>query len=156
MFCAPCESPLSFCFNCMCAPCGAYVQREKLLGDSPYYCCMGNFPFLCLANPCDKVPWLCCEVLCCTVCAVTANRAYIQRTKGVMNSGCDDCLIWTTCICQWTVCLCDTFGYQCPPAIENAVDCFYYLVIGCMLTQQEIEIDENFTAPPPKQQTMRA
>ena len=47
------------------------------------------------ANPCDKVPFLCCEVAFCTICAITANRAYIQRTKGVMNDRCDDCLIWS-------------------------------------------------------------
>ena len=94
MFWTPCEAPCKFLFNCCCAPCGAYMQRERLMGDAPYYCCMGAFPCLCLKNPCDKVPWLCCEVLCCTICAITANRAYIQRTKGVMNDQCDNCLMY--------------------------------------------------------------
>ena len=89
MFYTPCEAPCLFCFNCACAPCGAYRQRERLLGDAPYYCCMGAFPCLCLKSPCDKVPFLCCEVALCTICAITANRAYIQRTKGVQNDACD-------------------------------------------------------------------
>ena len=94
MFWTPCDAPCLFCFNCLCAPCGAYRQREKLLGDAPYYCCMGAFPCCCLRNPCDKVPFLCCEVFLCTICAITSNRAYIQRTKGVQNDQCDNCLIW--------------------------------------------------------------
>ena len=33
MFWTPCEAPCLFLFNCLCAPCGAYRQRERLLGD---------------------------------------------------------------------------------------------------------------------------
>jgi len=150
MFWTPCESPCLFLFNCLCAPCGAYRQRERLLGDQPYVCCMGSFPCLCLADPCDKVPFLCCEVCLCTICAVTANRAYIQRTKGVMNDRCDNCLIWTTCICQWLICILQILGQPVDPSLENAVDCFYYIVVGCMLTQQDLEIDADQPAPQPQ------
>jgi len=154
MFYTPCEEPLLFLFNCCCAPCGSYRQREKILGDAPYYCCMGAFPCLCLKNPCERIPWLCLEVICCTPCSVTANRAYIQRTKGVMNDNCDNCLIWCTCICQWVICCMQMVGAPVDPTLENAVDCFYYIVIGCMLTQQDIEIDADH--PAPSAQTMGA
>jgi len=154
MFWTPCENPLLFLFNCCCAPCGAYRQRERLLGDQPYYCCMGAFPCLCLKNPCDKIPFLCLEVACCTICAVTANRAYIQRTKGVVNDRCDNCLIWMTCICQWLICCLQMMGQPVDPSFENAVDCFYYIVVGCMLTQQDLEIDPD--QPGPAAQTMTA
>ena len=173
---------------------------------------MGAFPCLCLKNPCDKVPFLCLEVLCCTICAVTSNRAYIQRTKGVMNDRCDDCLIWCTCICQWVLCILEILGQPVDPSLENAVDCFYcqthstrtsaappqpaqrspsdrpplfsllcrrrlalldtdagasrpqaaltaglllsslcaQIVVGCMLTQQDLEIDADQPAPQPQ------
>ena len=192
MFWTPCESPCLFCFNCLCAPCGAYRQREKLLGDAPYYCCMGAFPCCCLKNPCDKIPFLCCEVCLCTICAITANRSYIQRTKGVQNDACDNCLIWSashsrtqhlvvptaapasqvtfasvhsphsvpapspihfhraTCICQWALCILQCLGQPVDPSLENAIDCFYYIVIGCMLTQQDIEINADIPAPQPQ------
>jgi len=130
------------------------MQRMKLLGDQPYICCMGAFPCLCLGDACDPVPWLCCEVVFCTICAVTANRAYIQRSKQVQNDACDDCLIWCLCICQFVICCLEMLGQPVDPALENAVDCFYYIVIGCMLTQQDIEINPNFQ-PPPTQTMMQ-
>jgi len=150
MFWTPCDSPCLFLYNCVCAPCAVYGQRERLLGDAPYVCCMGMFPCLCLKNPCDRVPWLCCEACCFTICAVTANRVYIQRTKGVMNDGCDNCLIWCTCICQWVLCILECLGQPVDPTLENIVDCFYYIVVGCMLTQQEIEINADVPAPQPQ------
>ena len=111
---------------------------------------MGGFPCLCLRNPCDKVPWLCVEVCCCTICAVTANRAYIQRTKGVMNDACDDCLIWATCVCQWALCILECLNYPVDPSCENIIDCFYYIVVGCMITQQDIEINADMPGPQPQ------
>ena len=41
-------------------------------------------------------------------------------------------------------------GQPVDPSLENAVDCFYYIVIGCMLTQQDIEIDADIPAPQPQ------
>jgi len=38
-------------------------------------------------------------------------------------------------------------GQPVDPAFENAVDCFYYIVVGCMLTQQDLEIDPDMPAP---------
>jgi len=154
MFYTPCTAPGLFFFNCLCSCCGVYRQREKLLGEAPYYCCMGQMPICCLKDPCEKVPWLCVEVSLCTICAITANRAYIQRTKGVMNSTCDNLLIWLTCACQFCICVLQLMGQPVDPAIENAIDCFYYIVIGCLLTQQDLEIDPTVPAPAP--QTMPA
>jgi len=45
-------------------------------------------------------------------------------------------------------------GQPVDPSFENAVDCFYYIVVGCMLTQQDLEIDPD--QPGPAAQTMNA
>jgi len=110
---------------------------------------MGTCPVCCLAEPCEKVPCLCIEVCCCLICSVTANRTYIQRTKGIMNDPCDNCIIMTLCICQWAICIAQIVGIRVDPSVENAVDLFYHIVIGCMLTQQDIEINPDKPGPAP-------
>lgn len=159
MFNTCCAAPCTFCFNCLCPHCGAYRQREQLLdmhsgpGTGKYFCCLGQFPICCLKDDCPRVPCLCLEVCFCLVCAVSSNRAHVQITRQLENSCCDTCLIWTTCICQCAICIFETLGHRCDPTVKNAVDFFYCTVIGCMLTQQDLEIDNSFQ-PPPKQQQM--
>ncbi len=145
----PCVDPGKFCYACLCPCIFAFQQRRTLIGNGEYYCCMRAFPFCCLANPCPQ-ECLCLEVVCCTTCAVTANRGYIQGSKQLVNSPCDDCLIWLTCLCQCAICIAEIAGYQVDPSIKNAVDCFFWTVLGCMQTQQALEIDPTFN-PPPKQ-----
>lgn len=142
------------------------LQILEVTGE-PYVCCGGMIPCCCLGEPQDK----CCvalEACCCPSLAVAGNRFLIQTRFDRHNTACDDCLLWFTCLCSWAVCIAECAGCDVPEGIENAVDCLKIAVDGCMLAQQQVEIDfvqkMGYTGPnpaimgllPPVQQQMMA
>lgn len=141
LFEAPCKAPVQCLYGCLCTCCSAAQQRNEILDliGEPYICCGGMFPCGPLGQPQDRsCAWV--EACCCTGLAVGANRFYIQTRFDRMNTACDDCILWTTCIVSWVVCLLQII-MDVPQEIESCVDCMIMSVDGCMLAQQKVEID---------------
>ncbi|CAE8604636.1 unnamed protein product [Polarella glacialis] len=168
MFKAPCERPDCFAFGCCCICCATYKQREELLDltGEPYVCCAGLCPCGPLGQPCsDRMPWLCCEVCCCSGLALSGNRYMVQTRFDKMNTPCDDCIITATCICVCAYQIAQCF-VDLPDGLDLCVDLLVMSVQGCMHAQQQIEIEEVkkngyqgmspmiMSALPPKQQSM--
>jgi len=141
LFEAPCKAPISWCYGCCCSCCMAAQQRNEILDviGEPYICCGGLFPCGPLGDPQDKnCVYL--EACCCTGMAISANRFYIQTRFDRENTACDDCILWTVCLASWAVCILQCF-MDVPDEIENCVDCMIMTVDGCMLAQQQVEIE---------------
>jgi len=142
LFEAPCKAPLPFCYGYCCCCCMAGQQRLKILDviGEPYVCCGGAFPCGPLGEPQDRnCVWA--EAFCCNGCAISGNRFLIQTRFDRQNTFCDDCLLWSVCLAQWSVCILQMVGVEVPEEIENLVDCIAEIVSGCMLAQQEVEIE---------------
>jgi hypothetical protein len=123
----------------------AGCQRLELLEfiGEPYVCCGGIFPCGPLGQPQDKnCVWI--EACCCTGCAISGTRFLIQTRFDRMNTACDDCILWAICIAQWVVCILKCF-IDVPDEIENIVDILTCIVNGCMLAQQQTEMDYQKT-----------
>lgn len=89
----------------------------------------------------------------------------IQTRFDKMNTPCDDCILWFTCLFYYGVqcaqCFCDV-----PDELEFLADCMVMTVNGCMHAQQYLEIEEikktGYAGPspailaamPPSQQKM--
>jgi len=117
-------------------------QRLKILDviGEPYVCCGGMFPCGPLGEPQDRTcVWA--EACCCPGLALGANRFLIQTRFDRENTPCDDCILWTICLAQWAVCILECAGVDVPDEIENLVDCMRMAVNGCMLAQQQVEIE---------------
>jgi hypothetical protein len=91
-----------------------------------------------------------CDVqsFCCLSFAVSANRARIQQQRGLINDCCDECILFTMCFCSCCLTIMNLFGMQIDPSVQNAVDLLYCSVVGCMLTQQSVEIEEERMSGP--------
>lgn len=144
LFETPCSSPLNFCFGCCCSCCMAGKQRGEILDviQEPYICCGGLCPCGPLGQPQDRnCMWL--EACCCTGWAISGNRFLIQTRFDRENTACDDCIIWTTCLVSWIVCIANCFCDDLvPDEVENCVDCLIMTVNGCMLAQQQVELED--------------
>lgn len=142
LFEAPCKAPMSFCYGCCCICCMASQQRLKILDviGEPYICCGGLFPCGPLGEPQDR-NCVYAEACCCSGLAVSGNRFLIQTRFDRQNTACDDCILWTVCLASWIVCLLQCVGCDVPEEIENCVDCMVMVVDGCMLAQQQTEVD---------------
>jgi len=141
LFTTPCVAPLSFCYGCCCSCCMAAQQRGEILDiiQEPYVCCAGMFPCGPLGDPQDRsCAWV--EACCCTGCAISGNRFLVQTRFNRMNTACDDCILWATCVLSIVVCIL-SFIIDMPQEIVNAVDCLIQIVNGCMLAQQQVEIN---------------
>eukprot|EP00929_Paragymnodinium_shiwhaense_P062230 TRINITY_DN3106_c0_g1_i1.p1 TRINITY_DN3106_c0_g1~~TRINITY_DN3106_c0_g1_i1.p1 ORF type:complete len:287 (+),score=47.95 TRINITY_DN3106_c0_g1_i1:124-984(+) len=141
LFEAPCKAPVSCCYGCLCTCCMVAQQRGEILDviGEPYICCGGMFPCCGLGEPQDRsCAWV--EACCCTGIALGANRFYIQTRFDRENTACDDCILWTTCLISWIVCILQMF-LDIPQEIEACVDCMIMSVNGCMLAQQQVELD---------------
>jgi len=115
------------------------LQILDVIGE-PYVCCAGMFPCGPCGDPQDRnCAWL--EACCCTSLAIAGNRFLIQTRLDKQNTACDDCLLWFTCLASWSVCLCNCAGCDVPDEIENCVEWLKVIVDGCMLAQQQYEID---------------
>lgn len=64
----------------------------------------------------------------------------IQTRFDRENTACDDCILWATCLAPLVVCCCECAGVDVPDGIENLVDCMQITVSGCMLAQQQVEV----------------
>jgi len=143
---APCEAPGTFLFSCFCCPCQAYSHRTTLLDNNydNYHCCGGLWGASCTnccdscTRPCPQL-CLCLEVCFCLNCAVSGNRYMIQDRFRLMNTPCDNCLLWFTCLLSWAITILRCF-IDIPQEVENIVDLIYYTVLGCMQTQHDIEL----------------
>jgi hypothetical protein len=179
LFDSPCRSPARFCFYCLCPFYGVYAQRVRLLrGDRQYRCCLGPPLELwkCDASSCPRVPCLHWEALCCCICAAQAHRLLLMREAQLE----DDCWDSTASVLSCcfplalavVICVLDSESqtHSGTPLVPlNVCDCrapvpcpcCYYAVYGCMLTQQELEIDyraaqllQRQDGPPPPRDEM--
>jgi hypothetical protein len=142
LFEAPCKAPHWCLAGCCCCCCMAGKQRGDILEviGEPYVCCGGMFPCGPLGEPQDQnCMWA--EAFCCHSCAISANRFLIQTRFDRENTCCDDCILWTVCLASWAVCILQCVGVDVPQEIENLVDCMIMTVNGCMLAQQQNEIE---------------
>lgn len=153
LFETPCKAPLPFCLGCICTCCMAAQQRHQILDviGEPYVCCGGLFPCGPLGEPQDR-NCVYAEACCCTGLSISANRFLIQTRFDRMNTACDDCILWSVCLASWAVCLLQCVGVDVPEEIENLVDCAIITVDGCMLGQQQVEIEHveksGYAGPP--------
>jgi len=142
LFETPVKAPVSFCYGCCCSCCMTCQQRLEILDviGEPYVCCGGLFPCGPLGEQQDR-NCIFLETCCCPGLALSANRFLIQTRFDRENTFCDDCLMWAVCLASWAVCILNLVGCDVPDEIENLVDCARMTVQGCMLGQQQAEID---------------
>lgn len=141
LFESPVKAPISFCYGFCCPCCMTCQQRLEILDviGEPYVCCGGLFPCGPLGEPQDR-NCIFLETCCCPGLALSGNRFLIQTRFDRENTCCDDCLLWAVCLAQWIVCILNCVGVDVPDAIENLVDCAAMTVQGCMLAQQQYEL----------------
>mmetsp|Transcript_19147 Transcript_19147/g.45118 ORF Transcript_19147/g.45118 Transcript_19147/m.45118 type:complete len:355 (-) Transcript_19147:53-1117(-) len=156
LFEVPCKAPVSFCYGCICSCCMTCQQRNEILDviGEPYVCCGGIFPCGPLGEPQDR-NCIYLEACCCPGMALAGNRFLIQTRFNRMNTACDDCLLWSVCLASWAICILQLVGCDVPEEIENLVDCAQMTVTGCMLGQQQVELDYikrtgGYTGPSPQ------
>jgi len=166
LFEAPFSAPLQCCFGCLCTCCAVYQQRMELLDltGEPYVCCAGLCPCGPLGEPQDR-NCMCLEACCCTGLALSGNRFMVQTRFDKENTPCDDCILWTVCLCDCFVTIASCF-IEIPEEIKLLVDCMVMSTNGCMHAQQHVEIQDikkngyNGPSPgvfgmlPPTQQSM--
>mmetsp|Transcript_141862 Transcript_141862/g.441034 ORF Transcript_141862/g.441034 Transcript_141862/m.441034 type:complete len:212 (+) Transcript_141862:89-724(+) len=146
MFETPCKAPLPFCFGFFCGCCMTCKQRNEILDliNEPYICCGGLFAACPCAGPLGQPQDRNCiylETCCCPSLAIQGNRFLVMTRFDRRNTCCDDCLIWAACLAQWAICILQCVGVDVPDEIEMLVDCFVCVVEGCMLAQQQTEIE---------------
>mmetsp|Transcript_15132 Transcript_15132/g.22670 ORF Transcript_15132/g.22670 Transcript_15132/m.22670 type:complete len:175 (+) Transcript_15132:32-556(+) len=136
-----CLHPCQWCVSCMFPCCMAYHQRNLLLdGDlTQYSCCQGVYGCKCTCwRTCPQLG-LCLEVSLCTWCSVAANRIMIQDRWRIQNTKCENAILCMACICSWVICI-SSFFVNIPLEAECAIECIYCSLLGCLNTQQEIEL----------------
>mmetsp|Transcript_13339 Transcript_13339/g.30420 ORF Transcript_13339/g.30420 Transcript_13339/m.30420 type:complete len:204 (+) Transcript_13339:91-702(+) len=153
LFETPCKAPVPFLLGCCCSCCFyAAQQRHQILDitGEQYVCCGGMCPCGPLGEPqARECAYL--EGCCCNGLAVAGNRFMMQTRFDKMNTACDDCILWFTCLASWVVCILQCF-IEVPDEITFMVDCLVMTVNGCMLAQHAVEIEEikkNGYAGPP-------
>lgn len=171
MFDTPCSEPGKFLYGCCCPCCSTLAQRTELLEmtGEPYVCCAGLCPCGPLAEQQDQ-NCLYCEVCCCLGMAVSGNRWMLQTRYLKQNDPCDDCIICCNGVLACAACILQVAGgdEDLADAVTCASDLMNACVIGCMLSQHQVEIEhikEQSIEPalgkvlsflPPKQQEMTA
>jgi len=144
LFESPCKAPADFCLGFLCCGCTCVktaLQRNELLEfiGEPYVCCGGIFPCGPLGNPQDpNCVW--CEACCCTGCAISGTRFLMQTRFDLQNTCFDDCILWVTYLISWIVCILRMF-VDIPDEIEAMVDLLIQIVNGCMIAQQQTELN---------------
>lgn len=142
---SPCHSPGTFCCSCICAPCKTCTQRHEILDviSEQYVCCGGLCPCCCFKEPMDK-NCIYLEVCCCPTMALVGNRFLIQSRFLKKNDPCDNCLISMACVCDCIGCLVECFTSRdgLGDCFHHIADCIHCGVVGCMLTQQHVELNK--------------
>merc|ERR1719456_480668 len=141
----PCEAPGLCCYSCCCPCCSALTQRKELLEitGEKYICCAG----LCPCGPCGQPQdenCLYAEVGCCLGMAISGNRWMLQTRFLKQNDPCDECLMMCSACLSCFACILQVAGAD--EDMANAVallaDCVACSVSGCMLTQQQVEVNK--------------
>eukprot|EP01115_Flamella_aegyptia_P012757 TRINITY_DN64_c3_g1_i1.p1 TRINITY_DN64_c3_g1~~TRINITY_DN64_c3_g1_i1.p1 ORF type:complete len:174 (-),score=12.56 TRINITY_DN64_c3_g1_i1:15-536(-) len=143
LFTSCCERPHYFCVSCFFPWCCICKQRYDVYeGDmSRYECCGGAYCGGChcfCGKACPEL-CLCLESIFCCWCAIFGNRFLIQSEYGIMNTKCENCLIWFMCILSWVRCIVSLF-VNIPFEIEVLCDLLFCCFSACLQTQQEAEI----------------
>mmetsp|Transcript_22432 Transcript_22432/g.51059 ORF Transcript_22432/g.51059 Transcript_22432/m.51059 type:complete len:212 (-) Transcript_22432:120-755(-) len=136
------KAPHWCCLGCCCPACLTCKQRFDILEvtGEPYVCCGGTLPCGPLKEPRNKY-CVCLEACCCLGCAISSNRYMIQTRFDRENTCCDSCLIWSMCCVSWALCILNLCGADVPDECEDAANCFIASVQGCMLAQQQREVE---------------
>eukprot|EP00741_Cyanophora_paradoxa_P002767 tig00000630_g2687.t1 len=146
------------CFACFCPCCAAYDHRVRALDGNMnnYRCCAGLCACCGDCHSCTKsCPECClaCEVACCFSCAVSGNRLLIQGKYMLQNTPCDNCILWTSCICSWVACIVSIFvDGSVAQLISCAADLQYCAVQACMQAQHGTELAVREGKRPPLKQ----
>ncbi|SCU66451.1 uncharacterized protein TEOVI_000031000 [Trypanosoma equiperdum] len=145
---APCSEPL-FCLGACCCPwCCAFLQRKKLLENdwSRYLCCAGlcGDRNCCVCEGCEPC-CLCLESCFCLPCAAHGNRFMVLQHYNLQNDCCDSVIIWCAYLCSCLACLLND------ESLKTIADVFFYIVIGCMLSQHQHQMKKQGY---PREQTM--
>mmetsp|Transcript_60837 Transcript_60837/g.144983 ORF Transcript_60837/g.144983 Transcript_60837/m.144983 type:complete len:350 (+) Transcript_60837:70-1119(+) len=155
LFEAPGASPVQCLYGCCCPCCAAFQQRNTLLDitGEPYVCCAGLFPCCGIDKPQNDRNCLFLEACCCPGIAIAGNRFMVQTRFDKENTPCDDCILWTTCLCVYGIEIARCCGVDIPEELDCLVDCLVMSVNGCMHAQQHVEIQEimknGYSGPPP-------
>lgn len=143
---APCANPGYFCYACLCPCVAIYQQRDAIIGDGKYQCCLGS----CMQTDCPKVPCLCIEVCCCPGLAESFTRMHIMSHWNIRPDPMDQCIICTSNVCQilatCAACFCDR---DVANLMRNAADIMFCCVLGCMITQVATEVEARGVGYPP-------
>ena len=155
MLMAPCNNTGMCLLSCFCPWCCAFKQRKKLLENKMenYVCCAGIWGSCTeKTRSCtDPAPelCLCLEVFICLGCAVHGNRWLVQQRYQLENECFDVFLMWVACLCSCLACITGE------DELEFLADLIFYIVIGCMLSQHDLEMKtRNFPDDGPVQQQM--
>mmetsp|Transcript_126979 Transcript_126979/g.308695 ORF Transcript_126979/g.308695 Transcript_126979/m.308695 type:complete len:208 (-) Transcript_126979:129-752(-) len=142
LFETPIKAPISFCYGCCCSCCMTCQQRLEILDviGEPYVCCGGLCPCGPLGEPQDR-NCIFLETCCCPGMALSGNRFLVQTRFDRENTCCDNCILWAVCLASWTVCILQCVGVDVPDEVENIVDLAICTVQGCMLAQQQNELE---------------
>mmetsp|Transcript_89339 Transcript_89339/g.193379 ORF Transcript_89339/g.193379 Transcript_89339/m.193379 type:complete len:227 (+) Transcript_89339:127-807(+) len=144
LFETPCKAPGQFCYGCCCCCgiCMAAQQRLEILDviQEPYVCCGGLCPCGPLGQPQDR-NCVYAEVCCCLGHAVAGNRFLMQTRFNLMNTPCDDCILWTVCLASWLTCIMQMVGCDLGDDLANCVDMMVLIVNGCMLAQHQTQLE---------------
>jgi len=166
-----CADPLCFCGAILCAPCGQFYLRRKVLGDdlTRYVCCQGYYDRCCFkaGNCCEHdcpTLCLCIESCLCISCAMSATRNYAMDAKGLQSDPCDrriirfnNCVQLCSCVCS---CIAALTG-QCQEGariLDTFAHIVFYIVLGCMAAQVNVECNfdrKNGGPLAPTRQTMK-
>lgn len=165
---APCADPTCCCLACICNPCTQWELRRKILNYdmTKYSCCQGYLNCGCFrAGECCEQSCpeccLCCEVVLCPSCAISATRFYVMDWKGLQSDPCDRRLIRCNNCLQLLTCICDILsifiGDLRPIAqlLRCVSDITYCTISACMAAQVNFEIaDGSMASPVPVKQVM--
>mmetsp|Transcript_8920 Transcript_8920/g.16023 ORF Transcript_8920/g.16023 Transcript_8920/m.16023 type:complete len:341 (+) Transcript_8920:99-1121(+) len=154
MFQAPAAAPPQCVYGCLCPCCASFQQRNTLLDitGEPYVCCAGLFPCCGIDKPQQDRNCLYLEACCCPGLAISGNRFMVQTRFDKENTPCDDCILWTTCLCVYGIEIARCCGVDIPEELDLLADCLVLTVNGCMHAQQYIEIEDikknGYSGPP--------
>jgi len=143
------------------------LRRRVLNMDmTKYSCCQGYFNCCCLKagemgeQSCPEC-CLCCEVVFCPSCAVSATRMYVMDAKGLQSDPCDRRLIRCNNCLQLLACVCDILAIFCAQFRELAqlircvADITYCTIQACFQAQVDLEIrDGSMAGAAPNKQMM--
>lgn len=148
---APMTNPLMCVYGGCCQPCANYQLRMKVLENdiTKYKCCQGYF-----ATPCCNAAemgegsqgHMLVEMCCCTSCALSATRLYLQDGRNIVSDPCDNRIIRFNNCLQCFSCVLNVVAIFIEE-LRDAADCIdvlasmvYCATSGCMVAQMDYEM----------------